>query len=522
MSRNHISMRNIRELLRLRFQSGLSHAKIGKSIGIGETTVSECLQRFKKACLSWPLPIDLTDGELEGKLYPSYRSDIPLTEKQKQRREIDWTSINKELKRKSVTLRLLWEEYKTENPLGLEYSQFCGRYAEWSKHLDVWMRQPHKFGEKLFVDYAGQTTPIVINKETGEVRDAQIFVATFGASNYTYAEATCTQTIPDWISSHIRAFEFFEGCPEIVVPDNLLSGVTKAHRYEPELNQSYQEMASHYNVTILPARVRAPKDKAKVENGVQQVERRVLAVLRNRKFFGIEELNQAIKTPLKTLNASSFQKTPGSRLKLFQEQERPALNPLPATRYVLAEWKKVKAGFNYHIEVEGHYYSVPFTLVRKELHVRITSSTLEIFYQNARVALHVRSYIPRGYTTQTAHMPKKHQKHAEWTPERIASWTSKTGANTEKFVEGIMNSRGHPQQGFRSCMGVLRLARVYGHQRLEAGCARAIALGIYGFKSLESIFKNSLDQAPLPNTSTLNEKIMPDAHENVRGKEYFN
>lgn len=522
MPRNHISMRNIRELLRLRFQSGLSHAKIAKSIGIGETTVSECLQRFKKACLSWPLPIDLTDGELEGQLYPSYRSDAPLTEKQKQRREIDWASINKELKRKSVTLRLLWEEYKTENPLGLEYSQFCGRYAEWSKRLDVWMRQTHKFGEKLFVDYAGQTMPIVINKETGEVRDAQIFVATFGASNYTYAEATWTQTIPDWISSHIRAFEFFEGCPEIVVPDNLLSGVTKAHRYETELNQSYQEMARHYNVTILPARVRAPKDKAKVENGVQQVERRVLAVLRNRRFFGLEELNQAIRTPLKTLNASSFQKIPGSRLKLFQEQERPALNPLPTTRYVLAEWKKVKAGFNYHIEVEGHYYSVPFTLVRKELHVRITSSTLEVFYQNARVALHIRSYIPRGYTTETTHMPKKHQKHAEWTPERIASWASKTGANTEKFVEGIMSSRPHPQQGFRSCMGVLRLARVYGHQRLEAGCGRAIALGIYGFKSLESILKNSLDQAPLPNTSTLNEKIIPDAHENVRGKEYFN
>lgn len=281
-------------------------------------------------------------------------------------------------------------------------------------------------------------------------------------------------------------------------------------------------MATHYGVVILPARVRSPKDKAKVENGVLQLERRILAKLRNRVFFGLHELNKEIRLLLDELNNHPFQKLPGSRLSQFLELEKPALKPLPATPYEYAEWKKVRAGFNYHVEIEGHHYSVPFTLVKRELHVRYDNKTIEVFHQSKRVASHMRSYVAHGYTTETSHMPTKHQKHAEWTPERIASWAKKMGASTEKFVEAIMSSRPHPQQGFRSCLGVLRLAKSYGPERLEAACKRALSLGAYNFKSVESILKNNLEKIPLPTqASTPNEKTIPDVHENVRGKTYF-
>ncbi len=520
MSRKHIPMRKTKEILRLRFACGCSLKEIAKSIGIGKTTVGDCLGRAKRANLIWPLPEDLTDEQLENILY---KSSTTSAEKKKHQGEIDWAYINKELKRKSVTLALLWKEYKAENPQGLSYSQFCRRYGEWAQHLDVWMRQTHKLGEKLFVDYAGQTMPVVINKETGEVRDAQIFVATLGASNFTYAEAAWSQTLPDWIGSHVRAFEFFGGCVELLVPDNLLSGIHKPHLYEPELNPTYQDMAAHYGAAIIPARVRTPKDKSKVENGVQQVERRILASLRNRTFFSLGELNQEIKLLLKELNDCPFQKIPGSRLSHFQELEKPTLKSLPPTRYEFAQWKKVKAGFNYHIDIEGHHYSVPFALVKRELHVRYTTKTIEVFHQEKRVASHVRSYVAHGYTTETSHMPKKHQKHAEWTPERITSWAKKTGEATEKLVEAIMNSRAHPQQGFRSCVGILRLVNGYGNTRVEAACARALAIGAYNFKSVESILKKNLEQIPLPPASNSpNEGTLPDTHENIRGQNYFN
>ncbi len=520
MSRNHISMRKTKELLRLRFNCGYSHSVIAKSLGIGSTTVGECLQRAKDANISWPLPNDLTDEQLEGRLYPSIQKILPNADEQ--RGAIDWAYIHKELKRKSVTLMLLWTEHQAKYPRCLGYSQFCKRYGDWNKHLDVWMRQTHKAGEKLFVDYAGQTMPVVVDNRTGEVREAQIFVATLGASNFTYAEATWTQTLPDWINSHVRTFEFFQGCTELVIPDNLRSGVHKSHLYEPDINPTYQDMAEHYNVAIFPARVRKPKDKSKVENGVQQTERMILAALRNRKFFSLSELNQAISGLLDGLNKRPFQKLPGSRLSQFLEIDKPALQPLPAMRYEYAEWKKVKVGFNYHIEVSGHHYSVPFTLVTKELHVRYDTKIIEVFHQNQRVASHVRNYASHGYTTQAAHMPKKHQKHAEWTPERIASWAKKTGDSTEKLVEAIMNSRAHPQQGFRSCLGVLKLAKRYGAERLELACKRALAIGAHSFQSVESILKNNLDQNPVPENSTpLNEKPIPEDHENVRGKTYF-
>ncbi len=520
MSRDHVSMRKIREILRLRFNCGYSHKSIARSIGVGKSTVGDFLDRVKKAALSWPLPNDITDEQLETILYPPIKSNVGNSDKQSQ--PIEWTDIHQELKRKGVTLMILWHEYKEQYPQGLGYSQFCKRYREWSERLDVWMRQVHKAGEKLFVDYAGQTMPVIHNNETGEIKDAQIFVAALGASSFIYTEATWTQTLPDWIGSHVHAFEFFEGCPEIVVPDNLKSGVQKSHIYEPDINPTYQDMAIHYSVAIMPARSRSPKDKAKVENAVLQVERQILAKLRNRIFFSLSELNQAIRPLLDELNKRPFQKLPGSRLSQFLEVEKPMLKPLPATRYEYAEWKKVKAGFNYHIEVGGHYYSIPFTFSKKALHARYSEKIVEVFHQNKRIASHLRSFVIHGYTTDPSHMPKSHQAQVEWTPERIIAWGKKTGPHTEKFLEEVMKSRTHPQQGFRACIGVLRLEKRYGKQRLEAACNRALSIGSYTFKSVESILKNNLDQSPLPpHPAPLDAKPVPDNHENVRGQNYF-
>jgi transposase len=510
-------MRKIKEILRLRFDCKRSYEEIGKSIGIGRTTVSECLERAKKVNIAWPLKEGLTDEQLEESLYPSSHkvNAVPGN----RHGEIDWPHIHQELKRKHVTLMLLWNEYKQQYPQGLSYSQFCYRYREWGKHLDAWMRQPHKAGEKLFVDYAGQTMPVLADRNTGEIGEAQIFVATLGASNFTYAEATWTQTLPDWIQSHVNTFEYLGGCPEIIVPDCLKSGVHKTHLYEPDINPSYQDMATHYGIAVIPARAGSPKDKAKVENGVQQVERHILAKLRNRMFFGLHELNQAIRPLLDELNNRPFQKLPGSRLSQFNSLEKPALKPLPSCRYEYAEWKKVKAGFNYHVEIDRHFYSVPFTFIKKDLHVRYNTRTVEVFYQDNRIASHARSYTAYGYTTDPQHMPKAHQHHAQWTPERITSWAKKMGPATAQLIQAVMATRAHPQQGFRSCVGIMRLGKAYGNDRLEFACKRALHIGAYSYKSVESILKNKLDQHPLPATSQ--EEALSNTHEYIRGQNYF-
>jgi transposase len=514
MSRSHLSMRKIREILRMRFECQCSYQAIATSIGISSSTASDCVNRAKAANLNWPLSSDLTDEQLDLYLYPPAKNIS-----KEQRGEVDYAYIHKELKRKHVTLMLLWQEYKQQYPQGLQYSQFCQRYRDWTQQLDVWMRQPHKAGERLFVDYAGQTMPVVIDGSTGELGKVQIFVATLGASNYTYVEATWTQTLPDWIQSHTNAFEFFGGCPELVVPDNLKSGVHRAHLYEPDINPTYQDMATYYGVAIIPARSSTPKDKAKVENGVQQVERQILAKLRNRTFFSLGELNQALRFLLDELNQRAFQKLPGSRLSQFQEIEKPALKPLPISRYDYAEWKKVKAGFNYHVEIDKHFYSVPFTLIKKELYARYNAKVVEIFYQSKPVAAHMRSYVAYGYTTHPLHMPKAHQRYAEWTPQRITSWAKKIGEATAQLVETIMTSRAHPQQGFRACLGILRLAKGYGEDRLELACQRALYIRAHSYKSVESILKNKLDQQPLP--SAIQPDVLPDSHEYIRGQNYF-
>lgn len=517
MQRNRLSMRKIREILRLKWACHCSNRLIAASVSVSSSTVSECIRRAKEAKLAWPLAGDVDDEQLNALLYPPIQR-IESNENN----QIDWAQIHQELKKKHVTLMLLWQEYKVQHPTGCRYSWFCKLYRDWREHLEVWMRQTHKLGEKCFVDYAGMTMPIVVDRSTGEVHEAQVFVGCLGASNYTFCEATNTQSLPDWIESHVRMFEFFEGLPEIVVPDNLKSGIKNPHRYEPDANPTYQDMALHYGVAIIPTRVAKPKDKPKVENAVQQVERRILAPLRNRVFFSLFEANEAICMLLHEFNQKPFQKLPGSRQSQFLELEKPTLRPLPNTRYALAYWKNVRAGADYHVTIDEHHYSVPYTYTKKVLNVRYTQHTIEIFYNNKRIASHARSYLKYKHTTQPEHMPKAHRQYAEWTPERISNWAKKTGPFTAELVTTIMASRTHPQQGFRSCLGVLRFGKSYGKERLESACKRAVQIGAHSYKSVESILKNNLDQQALPTQSDKTRSAIPGEHEYVRGKDYFN
>lgn len=504
-------MRQVRDVLRLKWECGLSDRRAAASCGISRPAVAEYVRRAAAAGLSWPLPADLDDAALEARLFPKVAIPAPS------RAAPDLPLIHRELARKGVTLALLWEEYKSAHPEGLQYSQFCERYRRYAGTLDLSMRQVHRAGEKCFVDYAGQTVP-VIDRHTGEVRAAQIFVAVLGASSYTYCEATWTQRLADWIGSHVRAFEHFGAVPELLIPDNLRSAVTRAHRYEPLINDTYTEMAAHYGTAIVPARVRRPRDKAKVEVAVQLVTRWILARLRHQTFFSLEELNREIARLQVALNARRFRKLPDSRQSRFTALDRPAMRPLPAERYVFAEWKRARVHVDYHIALEGHYYSVPYALVGRELEVRFTATTVEVFHHGNRVASHVRSRLSGRHTTLAEHMPKAHQEYAEWTPARLIQWARQSGAATAKLIETILASRAHPQQGFRSCLGIMRLGKSYGQTRLEAACARALALGASSYRSLESILRQGLEGQALPAPPAPQPPI---AHDNVRGSDYY-
>lgn len=503
-------MRKVKEVLRLHWGNGLSKRQIATSCGISRPTVAEYLRRAEAANLSWPLPIELDEAQLERRLFPR------ITPQGGTRPQPQWAQIHQELKRKGVTLFLLWQEYKEIYPEGLQYSTFCEYYRHWEGKLDLVMRQHHRAGEKLFIDYAGQTVA-VIDRASGALRQAQIFLAALGASSYTYVEATWTQSLPDWIASHIHAFEFFQAVPEVLVPDNLKGGVTAAHRYEPDLNPTYQELALHYGVAVVPTRVRKPRDKAKVEQAVLLAERWLLARLRHHTFFSLAELNAALHRLLEQLNRHPFKKLPGCRRELFETLDRPAMRALPAERYTYAQWRKAKVPIDYHVEVAGHYYSVPYQLVKQPLEVRLTAHTVELFHRGVRVASHVRSDKRGRHTTLTEHMPRAHQAYAQWTPQRLIRWAEQTGPHTAAVVAAILASRPHPQQGFRSCLGLMRLGQAYGEARLEAACQRASALQAYSYKSIESILKHGLDQKPLSCTP----EPSPLRHPNIRGAEYY-
>ena len=505
-------MRKIREILRLKYECGRSNREIGQSCGIGSSTVSDYLQRAGIAGLNWPLSTGLTDDALEKLLYP------PPTPRNSVRFIPDFHEVYKELQlRKDVTLNLLWQEYKEQYPDGYQYSWYCHNYRFWSARLDVVMRHEHRAGEKLFVDYAGHTME-VIDPETGAIHKAQIFVAVLGASNYTYAEATWSQQIDDWIGSHVRAFSFFGGVPEAIVPDNLKSGVSKACRYEPDINPTYFDLARHYQTVVIPARVRKPRDKAKAEAGVQLVQRWILARLRKHTFFSLADLNREIRRLLQALNNHPFKKLPGSRQSCFEELDRPALKPLPLVPYELSRWKKAMVHLDYHVEVEGHYYSVPYRLVKKQVEIRYTARTVECLYRGERVASHLRDDRRGRHTTIKEHMPPKHRHYLEWTPERFIRWAAQIGPETVRLTETLLVNRAHPQQAYRSLLGILRLGKSYGESRLEAACSRALQINAFSYRSIESILKSGLDRKSLPEAPLNGPSV---EHDNIRGAAYY-
>ena len=509
MQRN-LSMNQIRELLRLKYELKLSHRQIAASLSIGAGTVSVYVQKARVAGLSWPLPEEMTEALLQERFF-GIRLLKPMT---KALPEPNWSYIVKERCRKGVTLQLLWKEYSETHSKGLSYSQFCRHYQSLQKQLDPVMRFTHKAGENCFVDYAGLTLSFV-ESSTGASLTAQIFVACLGASNYTYVEASRSQSLRDWLMAHVHLFTFLGGVPQNCVPDNLKAGVSKAHRYDPEINLSYQHFAEYYGVAILPARAYKPRDKAKVENAVLHVERHILAPLRDRTFTSLAEINQAILPLLTAYNTKPFQKIEGSRLSLFEGLEKPALKALPATAYEWTEWREAKVHLDYHIVYEKHYYSVPYTLIGKLLKVRATSTTIECYHDLKRVALHPRLHL-EAYSTLQAHMPIAHQHQSQGSVEDFLHQAKRVGPQTQAYLEALIYHRAFPQQSFRACQGILRLGKHYGVARLEKASEKALALGAYRYKDIEAFLRNGLEEGP----STFLSTPLP-LHENIRGRDYY-
>lgn len=509
MSRKHISMRKIKEILRLIVKMKLSPRNVSKALGIGRSTIQDYLSRFEEAALTLEDIDSLTEDELERRLFPiassGHNRPLPC-----------WAAMHQEHRKQNVTLQVLWEEYRVQNPDGLSYSRFCELYKEYSKTVDISMRQIHKAGEKMFVDYCGKTMEI-IDRTTGECKHAQIFVAVLGASNYLYAEATWSQQLSDWISSHVRALEFFGGVPRAIIPDNLKSGVTKPWYYDPDINPSYAEFARHYQTAILPARVRKPRDKAKAEAGVQFVQRWLLAKLRHRRFYELSELNQAIKELLTDLNNRPFKKLEGSRRSMYEALDKIALNPLPETRYEFALWKDAKVNIDYHVEFKKFFYSVPWQEAHQKVRIRATANTIEIFKRDRRIAVHIRKYTGDNYSTLEEHMPP-HHKFVKWPPSKLVYLAGKIGHSVKTVVEEILKSRRHPEQGFRSALGLLRLGKSLGEDRLENACRKAIDLGCPRYKSVRSILETGQDKIP---SSHDNKHLAHPVHENIRGADYY-
>lgn len=509
------AMRKIRDVLRLKFEVRLSHETIAAATGMSKGAVTNAVHRAVVQGLSWPLPPELDDSRLEAMLYSQ-------AAQRGQYAQPDYARMHQELKRKGVTLQLLWEEYDAAHGgRAYRYSQFCVHYHEYRGTLARSMRQVHRAGEKVFIDYSGDTVA-VIDPNCGEILTAEIFVATLGASKYAYAEATWTQTLPDWIGSNIRMLEFFGSVPSLWIPDNLKAAIKKACRYEPEATSTYEDCARHYGAAILPARPYHAKDKAAVEMSVLLVQRWILARLRNRQFFSLSELNAAIAELLVDLNRRPFKKLPGCRAEAFESIDRPAMKPLPAVRYEYAEWVKAKVGIDYHVEADRHYYSVPHALVGEHVMVRVTDSTVECFFKGRRVAAHVRSYLKGKHTTLEEHMPSAHRKHMKWTPGRLLNWGQNIGAGTRAVVQWQLENRPHPEQGYRACLGLLNLSKTYGEERLEAACRRALAIGSPTRKRIIAILKAKLDQHPdlFPAADTA-AVTASRTHGNVRGADYF-
>ena len=512
MAATRLLMRRLRELLRLKYDAGLSHRAIARACAVGLGTVTSYLQRAAALGLPWPLPDDLDDAALEARLFA--RPAVPPAS---DRVIPDWSELHHELKKPGVTLALLWTEYRAQHPSGYGYSQFCDRYRRWARTLKPSMRQVHHAGEKLFVDFSGQR-PHVVDPTTGEEVVVELFVGVLGASGLIYAEATRSQDLPSWVGAHVRMLDYFQGSPAIWVPDNLKSGVTTAHRYEPEINRTYADLARHYGAVVIPARVATPTDKPKVEVSVQIAQRWVLAALRHHTFFTLADLNAAIRERIDAINDRPMKVVGVSRRALFEQLDRLALKPLPSTRYELAEWKPCRVNIDYHVEVDHNFYSVPYQLVHERVEARATQTTVEVFFNGRRVASHARLTGRGRFSTLLAHMPRAHRAHAEWTPSRLIAWAEQSGPATGRLVAGILEHRPHPEQGYRACLGLMRLGRVHGVDRLEAACHRAERLRSYRYRTVEHILLNQQDRLPLDESAPARPAL---THENLRGAAYY-
>lgn len=513
MATERLSMRKTREILRQKWALKRTHREVAKSVGVSAGVVGSTVTRATAAGLtSWSEVERLAEAELEARLYAA-------STREEQRPEPDCAWIHRERPRAGVTLQLLHDEYRQQHPDGYGYTAFCDRYREWLARRGLVMRQVHVAGDAMFVDYSGKR-PVIVDPHTGEITHVELFVAVLGASSYTYAEATRTQRGPDWIASHVRALAFFGGVPRAIVCDQLKSGITRSCRYEPEVQRTYEDLASHYGTTVLPARARKPRDKAKVEVAVQVVQRWILACIRNEVFASLERLNERIRELLALLNARVMRSYGKSRAELFASIERPTLAALPASRFEYAEWKRARVNIDYHVVFDEHFYSVPYALVHEEVWVRSTTESIEVLHKGARVASHLRSRQRGRHTTVPAHMPSSHRAHAEWTPSRILGWAESTGPATRTLCDAILRERPHPEQGFRSCLGILRLGKRFGVERLEAACARANRAHARSYRHVESILTKGLDRAVNEDGVT---SAKPITHENVRGPtEYLN
>ena len=511
MAATRLLMRRLRDVLRLKYEAGLPHRAIAQACTVGLGTVSSVLTRARAAGLTWPLPDGLDDAALEARLFArpaATARDLVVP---------TWTELHQELKRPGVTLQLLWTEYRAAHPTGYAYSHFCDRYRRWARVLKPSMRQIHRAGEKMFLDFSGKR-PSLVDATTGALVPVELFVGVLGASGLIYAEATRSQALPCWVDAHVHMMEYVGGSCAIWVPDNLKSGVTTANYYEPEINRTYADLASHYGAVVVPARAAHPQDKPKVEVSVQIAQRWILAVLRHRIFFTLADLNDAIRTCLDAINHRPMQAVGVSRRVLFEQLDRPALRPLPSHRYELATWKPCRVNIDYHVEVGHNWYSVPYQLIHEKVEARTTHTTVEVFFKGRRVASHARRTGRNHYATDPAHMPRSHRAHAEWTPSRLIGWAEQTGPATGRLVAGILERRPHPEQGYRACLGLMRLGRVHGMDRLDAACARAEQLRSYRFRTVEHILTNQQDRLPLDESAPARPAL---THENLRGATYY-
>src|SRR6202049_404239 len=516
MPAERVAMRQVREIIRLKLSASIPTREIARRLGVAASTVRETLRRLEGAGLGWPLPVVMSDSDLEAALYANHGT------KRGHRRhtEPDWPTVHRELKRKHVTLVIVWDEYIAANPGGYSYSRFCELYRGFESKLSPTMRQTHAAGERLFVDYAGDGVPVVVDRLTGGNRMAQIFVAVLGASSFTFAHASWTQALPDWIDAHVRALEAIGGVPQLLVPDNTKTAVIKACLYDPQVNRTYAEMAAHYDTAILPARPRRPRDKAKVEQAVLIVERWLLGRLRHRTFYSLADVNAAIADLMTHLNEERPIRRLGvTRRQLLEQIDRPALKSLPVEPYVFSEWRICRVGIDYHVDAGSHYYSVPYRFVRAEVDVRMTARTVEIFLKGERIAAHLRISGNRKHTTLAEHNASSHRRYAGWTIERIRADARLIGPAMAALCELILEHRPHPEQGFRTCLGIVRLARAYGAERLEAAAERAIDIGARTYGSVKSILDTHLDRRPAQKRATDGTSIL---HSNIRGPRYYN